>query len=63
MNVLGLTGGIDSIYSTSMLANTGLGHDSAALSLNSVGIISALEEERLSRLKHTNKFCFSAIRF
>lgn len=63
MVVLGVTGGIDSIFSMAMLPSTGLGHDSSAVFLKNNEAVCAIEEERLSRIKHTNKFCSSATNF
>lgn len=63
MLVLGLTGGIDSVFEMTMLSNTGLGHDSAAVLLENGQVIAGIEEERLSRIKHTNKLCSSSISF
>jgi carbamoyltransferase len=60
MVVLGLTGGIDSIFLKTMMPSTGLGHDSSTVLLNESEVVCAIEEERLNRLKHTNKFCSSA---
>lgn len=63
MLILGLTGGIDSLFEATILPNTGLGHDSAAVLLENAAVISGIEEERISRIKHTNKLCSSAISF
>ena len=38
-------------------------HDSAALLLRDAQIVSAIEEERLNRIKHTNCFPASAIKY
>lgn len=61
MLILGIDGGIDSIFSNTLSQSTGMGHDSAATLLMNGEIILGLEEERISRIKHTNKLCSSAI--
>jgi len=63
MWVLGLTGGIDSLFAMTQLPNTGLGHDSAAVLLENGEAVCAIEEERLSRIKHTNKMASSSVVF
>lgn len=63
MVILGLTGGIDSIYETSVLPKMGLGHDSSAILIQSDQVVAGIEEERLTRIKHTNKIWSSAVRF
>ncbi|WP_031431300.1 carbamoyltransferase family protein [Methylomicrobium agile] len=63
MLILGITGGIDSVFETVMLAHRGLGHDSAAVLLENGKVVSGIEEERISRIKHTNKLCSSAVSF
>ncbi len=63
MLILGITGGIDSVFETAMLAHTGLGHDSAAVLLENGKVVSGIEEERINRIKHTNKLCSSAAGF
>lgn len=64
MLILGLTGGIDLVVEAKMLPNTGgIGHDSAAVLLENGQVIAGIEEERLNRIKHSNKMCSSALRF
>lgn len=63
MLILGITGGIDSVFEAAMLAHSGLGHDSAAVLLENGKVVSGIEEERISRIKHTNKLCSSAVGF
>lgn len=62
MLILGVTGGVDSLFDISG-ATKGLGHDSAAVLLKNGEVVCGIEEERLNRIKHTNKFCSSAIQF
>lgn len=63
MYVLGISGGIDRVFDFSILPYVGLGHDSSALILKNEQVLCAFEEERASRIKHTNKLCSSAITF
>ncbi len=63
MLILGITGSIDSLVESTILPNKGIGHDSAAVLLENAEVISGLEEERISRIKHTNKLCSFAISF
>lgn len=46
-----------------MLPNTGLGHDSAVVLLINGDTGFGIEEERITRIKHTNKLCSSAANF
>jgi len=58
MLVLGISGGFDQIDA----AKIKIGHDSAAVLLRNGNVVAAFEEERLNRIKHTNKFAANAIR-
>jgi carbamoyltransferase len=64
MLVLGISGGIDLIYQNRsyLVPSTEL-HDSAAALVKDGEILAAIEEERLTRIKHTNKGPVSAIRY
>ncbi|MFZ2407402.1 MAG: carbamoyltransferase C-terminal domain-containing protein [Methylobacter sp.] len=63
MLILGLTGGIDPVFDALDLANTGLGHDSSAVLIEHGKVIAGIEEERLNRIKHSNKIWASSVRF
>jgi carbamoyltransferase len=64
MLVLGYAGGLDLTYEQrSHLFPSEWFHDSAAVLLDDGKIVAAIEEERLNRIKHTNKAPVSAIRF
>jgi carbamoyltransferase len=64
MLVLGLFGGIDLLYQNrDFLVPYYELHDSAAALVEDGKIVAAIEEERLNRIKHTNKGPVSAIRF
>lgn len=58
MLVLGISGGIDRIHTNKV----GICHDSAAVLLKDGRVVAAFEEERINRIKHTNKFPANAIR-
>ncbi|MDA9420891.1 carbamoyltransferase family protein [Bradyrhizobium sp. CCBAU 53380] len=63
MLCLGLSGGLDRIYENSpQLPNTFL-HDGAAVLVQDGRVVAAVEEERLNRLKHSNKFPSNSIRY
>jgi len=51
MLILDLTDGIDSVSEATILANTGLAHDSVAVLFNNKPVIIAIEEEGLSPIK------------
>jgi carbamoyltransferase len=61
MYIIGMSGGIDRVVDSSILPYTGLGHDSSAIALKNEVVAYAFEEERLNRIKHTNKLCSNAI--
>ncbi|MGY4426474.1 carbamoyltransferase family protein [Bradyrhizobium sp. JR3.5] len=63
MLCLGVSGGLDRIYESSPdLPNTFL-HDGAAVLVRDGRVIAAVEEERLNRVKHSNKFPGNSIRY
>lgn len=61
MLVLGFSGGYDLINESRHLKVTQL-HDAAAVLVEDGNILFAIEEERLNRIKHTNKLPVQAIR-
>lgn len=63
MLILGLTGGIDSVFDSTILPNVIIGHDSAAVLMEDGYVIAGIEEERIVRIKHTNKICAESVRF
>ncbi|WP_340123344.1 carbamoyltransferase [Methylobacter svalbardensis] len=63
MLILGLTGGIDPVFDALDMTNTGLGHDSSAVLIEHGKVIAGIEEERLNRIKHSNKIWASSVRF
>lgn len=63
MLILGLTGGIDAVFQQEVLPNTGIGHDTAAILMYAGDVIAGIEEERLIRIKHTNKIWSKAVQF
>jgi carbamoyltransferase len=63
MLVLGIAGGISPIHERPYDLPPGITHDAAAALLLDGKILTAIEEERLNRIKHTNKAPISAIRF
>ena len=64
MYILGVCGGGDTLFNREFnLANTGLGHDAAAVLIKDGKVIAGIEEERLLRIKHTNLFPIKSIQF
>lgn len=61
MLTLGITGGWDSVYERRY--HIAMKHDAAAVLVKDGEVVAAIEEERLNRIKHTNKAPLSAIRF
>jgi carbamoyltransferase len=59
MNIIGLSGSLKLTYE----ASSGERHDAAAVLVMDGKVVSAMEEERLCRIKHTDKFPINAIRF
>ncbi|KWV54749.1 nodulation protein [Bradyrhizobium macuxiense] len=61
MLCLGMSGGLDKVHENPLdLPNTFL-HDGAAVLVRDGRVIAAIEEERLNRIKHSNKFPRNAI--
>jgi carbamoyltransferase len=59
MNILGISGNLNLVYEHS----DGDKHDAAAVLVRDGTVIAAVEEERLNRIKHSDKFPVNAIRF
>lgn len=63
MLCLGLSGGLSKIYENSLdLPNTFM-HDGAAVLVRDGRVIAAVEEERLNRIKHSNKLPRRSIQY
>lgn len=62
MLVLGLSGGVDSIHSNQFELANEFAHDAAAVLVEDGVVVAAFEEERLNRIKHTNKAAARAVR-
>lgn len=65
MYILGLAGGLDPVFETEDDYHFFYGsfHDSAAVLIKDNEVLAGIEEERLTRNKHTNKFPSQAIKF
>lgn len=63
MLILGLCGGFDPVYDASFGLEPDFVHDAAAVLVKDGVVIAAIEEERLTRIKHTNKVWSHAVRF
>lgn len=62
MIVLGLNGGVSLAHENNPIFHRGESHDASAALLIDGEIVGAIEEERLNRIKHTNKFPINAIK-
>jgi carbamoyltransferase len=62
MLILGLSGGLDLVHENHYELPYDFAHDSAAVLLDDGRVVAAIEEERLNRLKHTNKAAMLAAR-
>lgn len=63
MFTLGLAGGLDPIYEQKLDAPENYTYDGAAVLLEDGVVVAAIEEERLDRIKHSNKLPVQAIQF
>jgi carbamoyltransferase len=63
MTVLGLTGGLDAAHANEHQLPFDFIHDAAAVLVRDGRVVAAVEEERLNRIKHTNKAPRLGIRF
>jgi len=63
MIILGLAGGLDLAHTNAFRVPFDAMHDSAAVLVRDGRVIAAIEEERLNRIKHTNKTPHRALRF
>jgi len=63
MNILGFTGGFDRVHESHYAFPIDFAHDAAAVLVQDGVITAAIEEERLNRIKHTNKTPTHAVRF
>jgi carbamoyltransferase len=61
--VLGLAGGFDPVYDASFGLEPDFVHDAAAVLIKDGEVIAGIEEERITRIKHTNKVWSHAVRF
>jgi carbamoyltransferase len=63
MLVLGLSGGLDAIEEQYFCPYPTHAHDSAAVLIEDGRVVAGIENERLNRIKHCNKFPVEAIEF
>ena len=63
MLTLGLAGGLDPVHEDLMDTPDNYTYDGAAVLIEDGSVIAASEEERLNRIKHSNKFPTQSIRF
>lgn len=63
MNILGIGGGLDLVYEQNFGFPTDLAHDASAVLIKDDRVVAGIEEERISRIKHTNKAPIFSIKF
>src|SRR4051794_17303709 len=63
MFTLGFAGGLDVVHERRLDTPENYTYDGAAVLLEDGVVVAALEEERLDRIKHSNKFPVKSIRF
>ncbi|MCH9696797.1 MAG: carbamoyltransferase [Gammaproteobacteria bacterium] len=63
MIVLGLAGGFDPVYESHFDFDADLLHDAAAVLVKDGVVLAGIEEERLNRIKHTNKIWHQSVQF
>ena len=63
MLCLGFSGGLDRVHENPYALPAAFTHDGAAALVEDGAIVAAIEEERLNRIKHSNKFPEEAIRY
>ena len=63
MLCLGFSGGLNLVHENPYDLPSAFTHDGAAVLVENGEVIAAIEEERLNRIKHSNKFPLAAIRF
>ncbi|MGC5775209.1 carbamoyltransferase family protein [Paenibacillus pabuli] len=61
MNIIGIAGGFDRVFENVYSEMNGTNHDSSAVLLKNGVLVSAIEEERLNRIKHSCKAPLCAI--
>ena len=63
MLTLGFSGGLNRVHENPFELPGAFSHDGAAVIVRDGEVIAAIEEERLNRIKHSNKFPTQSIRF
>jgi carbamoyltransferase len=63
MLTLGLAGGLDPVYEEFLDSPSNYTYDGAAVLVEDGRVVAAMEEERLNRIKRSNKFPLQAIQF
>jgi carbamoyltransferase len=63
MLILGFNGGANLVNEDAFELEAGASHDSAAVLIEDGEVVAGIEQERLDRIKHSNKFPLDAIRF
>src|ERR1043165_4363065 len=63
MLILGISGGFDPVYESYFGFAEDFLHDAAAVLVEDGKVLAGIEEERLNRIKHSNKVWTESVRF
>src|SRR3954470_17373660 len=63
MLILGFNGGANLVHEEAFELEAGASHDSAAVLIEDGEVVAGIEQERLDRIKHSNKLPLEAIKF
>jgi len=63
MLCLGFSGGLNLVHENPLEIPSAFTHDGAAVLVRDGEVVAAIEEERLNRIKHSNKFPVNSLRF
>src|SRR5438309_4689089 len=63
MLILGFNGGGNLVHEEAFDLEAGASHDAAAVLIEDGEVVAGIEQERLDRIKHSNRFPLEAIQF
>jgi carbamoyltransferase len=61
MLTIGFTGGMNAVHETTYPYPSFIAHDASAFLIHDGKVVAPVEQERLDRIKHSNKRCGEAI--
>jgi carbamoyltransferase len=62
MLILGVNGGLDPVHESRYALSSDYVHDAAAVLLDDGRVVAGIEQERIDRIKHSNKNCLQSVR-